>query len=398
MVVRVLQQIRVFPSIIWSSPENLLKIVTRCSMRRNSLLLASRAPSDALIVVRGLIASPEGRFRGISMGLNYLKSNAKRLGKECAFDHLANLLVKEVNHVTEERWKADHSNRTHLGLCRSAMDILDSYLDKQKRYGASYTEDRCRSLFHLAEIQRASGKLRESIKLFAECELLLASITLSSSSNPIVNLPTLQVIQTSLGDGLIRIGELEHGASKVRQVVTFFKEKLEGTNLCDTEWTCFSYALLLCIKAYRRQGKLVEVEIVSDINEVIQSRCPCVVKIIPILGAIKEELSGYRQNTNASYCSNITRGISSPRDSALMMTSRSSFRNFSCESKVLVIDGPGKRNFATQTLVKRSRSSPAAPSREWRSCISRSCGKVYFYNTKTGKSTWDHPPHDNVLL
>lgn len=361
-------------------------------------MLASCAPFDALKVVRGLIASPDGRSRGISTGLSYLKANAKRLGKDCACDQLANLLVKEVNDVTDERWKADHTNSTLLGLCRSAMDILDCYLDKQKRYGASYTEDRCRSLFHFAEIQRASGKVRESIKLLAECELLLASVALNLSSNSIVKLPSLQVIQTSLGDGLIRTGELERGASKARQVVTFFHEKLEGTNLCDTEWTCFSFSLLLCIKAYRRQGKLAELESLSIINEVILSRCTCVAKISPILGAIEEETSRFRQNTNPSYCTNITRGISSPRESAIVMTSRSSSQNFSCESKVLVIDGPGTRNFATQTLVRRSRSSPATPIREWRSCVSRSCGKAYFYNTKTGISTWDHPPHDKLLL
>ena len=342
---------------------------------------------NALIVVRCLCSGPDTARFGISAGLRWLRTHVKKLGSDHSIDSLANVVVKSCN----DQWLRQSCNGTlsdwFCSSCIEAMSLLDMYREHPVPYGRDYAEDRRRCLYAVAKIQMKRSKWREAVHFLRESETLSNMVVYSSDSTHL----TVQAVQNALASALLSNGDLGSAAVKAKSVQAFFQS--EKRLLTHAEWDAFCEASLTFCRCCLKLDRLDEVsDTLATLEDFSAMSRGALEKYVQSIRGEKERrgLFPFRHK--------------SPTCFAKRPTAR---RALSVDCTSVIISGPEAEASGVQVDEERAKSVPPMPraapvkqfvqsprhmhSIEWQSRRSRSSGREYFYNTRTGVSTWNDP-------
>ena len=326
--------------------------------------------SEAAEIVRSLILNADTRKVGVRAGLRFLCANAKRFGKDAECNIIASVVVGSCNALAAKYLEEHSSIDACHHLLVDGKKVLDGYREKVKCYGDSYIADRCRCLFGLAEVLRKRKRLSESAKMLMECETL----SLFDSGSP-----SLSTIRTCLSELLLLSGELLLARRKARSAIKFFRANL--TTLSKGDWTAYRQALLIYCKVCIRLRESDEARIALESARQDSSLCPFPIIFLPMLERVGSLLPNESPLRRAQ--------SSSP-------THRLAERPTTCRSELVVIDptdsGDRSMSLPPATTPRQYVQSGHETQRgDWIVCQSKSTGKEYFYNTRTGNSCWRKP-------
>ena len=353
-------------------------------VQRNLILSPDTDSKEALIIVRSLCLNEDSVLFGLAAGLRYLKMHLKRFGYDHSTDVLATLVVQCCNRVGIRAVSPSHVEDSVVDCCSASKLVLDAYQTHPKPYGLDYAEDRCTCLYVLGRLLLKRSKWLESIRLLRESESLF---------QPIDGSVSLQEIQSSLSMALLAHGDVLPAATKSKSVLHFFQSA--ASPIGSQGWGHFAEAALTYSRACMKMDKPAEVSdtlaLLRDLNSASNGSLDVTISLVE-----KEILRKHRVPSTSR--SNVRRQTPSSRR-----------RVFSFESQSVVIRPPEAEATAIQADEdeERSKSLPPMPRAglvkqfvqsprnlgmsEWKTFHSRSSGKVYYYNTRTGVSTWSDP-------
>ena len=404
-------------------------------MKRNFLLSCELEPKDALLVVRGLLTSNESRNYGISGGIGYLLGKRKQFGRDSSIDAMSNMVIRAANRQVGEFLRGSVYRKKIHSIASQLKLLLDLYKDKAGHFGEDYVDIRCECLFNLATILREEGNLPDAIELLQEIE---SHCGYETSCGDLPSMISHESLQICLAEALLLNGKTEDAFEKSKMVTSLFDGIREKTMLLPVQWATFSYALLILLRASVRLSRFEDVFSIvktASVFEGLETRGFWTMRNVE---RIHEEASHLRpqfawKDRKDNLTSEIKREFTHRGDplrpfSASASASEYSMsrrRALSVESRQWEIEPPSHNTCHVQTgelqdgdaaeVFRMSSSLPPA-SREndqertnpqfvqspragqrlrhesaWRICHSKRSGREYYYNVKTGISTWHRP-------
>ena len=394
----------------------------------NSLISPDLGVRDALIIVRGMLSVPETSVRGIIDGVKYIRMHLRQHGHELNFQTLFGLVCTESNTVVKASISENIISERIMWISQQTRSLLDSAIQFSLLDQARLIELRCQSSFNLAEIFRQKRRLRSSLTLLKECELMLLSVDLDQSE--ILECPSLNLIRTCIAESMLVIGDPSVALEKCELVLDSIKTSQEASK---TEKLQTAYALLIFVKASSRLGRLRDAadrttQILTELRRDISPDADTY--LMSLIDRIDSEISGslIRGRSHALAPppeSPLSRGRSEPPGTsrhrkpaveshtvyiAPESQGVSSYCQTGDEEPLNAPSDTSQRSQSVPPVGKKYMQSPSAtighdddnkeiPSElstsagvedlQWVECTSRNLGKQYWYNTTTGESTWN---------
>ena len=352
---------------------------------------------QSVMEIRTLFENEATRVTAATMGLRYLRHRSLRSSAETSLDSLPKLVVQNILGMVANSHPRDLITPEIFGLVTGCKALLDGYRNRSSEYGSTYIVDRCECLYSLSEMLTQRNRLSERIRLLRECESLLPMASIASPTNEASCLPN---VLASLSEALLRNGEVAAAAHKSRMAIQIFQ--LRVPQMTPSDWVAIGRALIVYCESCIFQRKFDEALSTQSVANTLFLECNDSDLTRPSLESIKKLVASYHGRRRVGTSS----GARSRSASYSIVRPRRSQLGY--DTARVVIEAPSSLHSGIQTDVTETVSRPASVppqvgrqyiqssscENDWSVCQSRTSGKHYFYNSRTGESCWKKP-HDN---